>query len=66
MSGREGMRGKGKRREGLIPIDWLSAGCGSHAMRMLEVRGGSAGRDCQGSMQQETLGDRPDASLRCG
>ena len=33
---------------------------------MLAARDGGAGRDCQGSMQQETLGDRPGAGLRGG
>ncbi len=33
---------------------------------MLTARSGGAGRDCQGSKQQETLGDRPGASLRGG
>ena len=62
MSGRQGMRGKGKRREGLIPIDLAVEGCGSHAKRMLTARRGGAGRDGQGSMQQERLAGRPSAS----
>ena len=33
---------------------------------MLAARGGGAGRDYQGSMQQETFGNRPGASLRGG
>ena len=50
---------QGRETEGLIPIDLLSAGCGSHAKGMWAARGGGAGRDCQGSMRQETRGDRP-------
>ena len=33
---------------------------------MLAARGGSVGRDGQGSMRQEMLGERPGASLRGG
>ena len=32
----------------------------------MAARGGGAGRDCQGGIQPETLGDRPGASLRGG
>ena len=50
--------------EGLIPIDLAVEECGSHAKRMLTARSGGAGRDYQGGMQQETLGDRPGSGLR--
>ena len=49
---------------GLIPIDLAVEGCGSRVKRMLTARSGSAGRDYQGGMQQETLGDRPGSGLR--
>ena len=45
---------------------WLCEGYGSHAKGMLAARGGDTGRDGQGSMQPETLGDRPGAGLRGG
>ena len=32
----------------------------------MAARSGGAGRDCQGSMQRETRGDRPGAGLRGG
>ena len=50
----------------MIPIDLAVEGCGSHSKRMLTARSGSAGRDYQGGMQQETLGDRPGSGLRGG
>ena len=59
--------GQGKANgPGLIPIDGDEGGVSSRTATMMAARGSHGGRTCQGSVQQETLGDQIGASLRGG